>query len=174
MTGHGGMFAGKDVVVITDNDAPGEKYGADIAADLTAFAKSVHVVPAAGIAGYTGVKLKDGGDITDVFETVKTDMQGLKEFIGDIGENGIGSLRYADSNETVKYFSADKLAEAYERELDSLGVTGAVRYEGVEDKDLRHRLNGITLGAMDCDERQEAYEADRKIDIERETDDFER
>jgi len=79
------LFEGKDVVIITDNDEPGESYGKLIAESLSPLkqavketdfditlsdersliAKSVTIISAAVIAP---VAEKEGGDISDIFE----------------------------------------------------------------------------------------------------------
>jgi 5S rRNA maturation endonuclease (ribonuclease M5) len=66
--GYAPQFAGKEVVVITDNDTPGKNYGRDIENSLEGVAKGVTVIPAETLMQ----GLKQGGDITDVLETLKS------------------------------------------------------------------------------------------------------
>jgi hypothetical protein len=54
----------------------------------------------------------------------------------------VGYLSYADSDETVAYHSADELAAAYKREMNSLGAEG-VRFTDVTDSGLKRRLTQI-------------------------------
>lgn len=56
------FFRGKNVVIITDNDEPGEKYGMSAAQSVISTAAAVKLIRSADI--YSGVKAK--GDISDI------------------------------------------------------------------------------------------------------------
>jgi antirestriction protein ArdC len=54
----------------------------------------------------------------------------------------VGALWYADNEETVLYYSAEELVEAYRRELVSHSP-GVVFFRDVEDKELERKLNEV-------------------------------
>jgi 5S rRNA maturation endonuclease (ribonuclease M5) len=70
------LFAGKEVVVITDNDDPGRRYGDEISESLQGVAESVKVIPAETLSY---APLRTGGDITDIVEM--TSKQSAKSMI---------------------------------------------------------------------------------------------
>jgi hypothetical protein len=65
-TAHNQHFAGKDIVIITDNDKAGENYGKNISENLVNIANSVKVIPSAIIAQMAGFVLQEKGDISDI------------------------------------------------------------------------------------------------------------
>ena len=56
------VLAGRDIVIVTDNDDPGRKYGQTVAKGVQAIANSVKVVPSTAIYAATPQK----GDISDI------------------------------------------------------------------------------------------------------------
>jgi hypothetical protein len=67
-----------------------------------------------------------------------------------------GYLSFADSGETVPYYSADELAAAYKREMFSLGAYG-VHFKDIADNSLKQRLTNLYLdecGISDEDRRE--------------------
>jgi 5S rRNA maturation endonuclease (ribonuclease M5) len=60
------LFTDKTVIVITDNDPPGRKYGRNIAENLAGIAKTLTIIPAEKML--PGLKIK--GDISDITELV--------------------------------------------------------------------------------------------------------
>lgn len=59
----------RDLIIITDNDEPGKKYGNTIAKNLSGIAKSIKIVPSASIWD----KCPDKGDISDIIEALGKD-----------------------------------------------------------------------------------------------------
>lgn len=74
-------FAGRDVVIITDNDDPGTEYGQFVAEHINGAAASVKIVPAKAI--WPDVQLK--GDFSDIVAALGADeaLNRLQEAIGN-------------------------------------------------------------------------------------------
>lgn len=88
------MFAGKDVVIIYDNDDAGRK-GAKAKADIL---KTV----ASSVKSITNLVDKKGGDVTDYFTDGGTSSE-LEKLIENAEEIGVKHIDYSDSIST-KYF----------------------------------------------------------------------
>jgi 5S rRNA maturation endonuclease (ribonuclease M5) len=65
---HNQYFKGKDVVVLTDNDDVGRKYGKNVADNLSTVTKSLKVIPSEVLAQSIGLRPTEKMDITDIYE----------------------------------------------------------------------------------------------------------
>jgi putative DNA primase/helicase len=98
------LFSGKTVVVITDNDDPGKKYGREIAASLRGICKIGAIVPAVKLLH----GLKEKGDISDVIEL-----------------NGVDTTKTALISAEQKVFS--KQVQPTKIDLNSIGYVDEKR-----------------------------------------------
>ena len=57
---------GKDIIILTDNDDAGRKYGSTVARNVFSIAKSVKIIPAAAIWN----KCPEKGDISDIVQAI--------------------------------------------------------------------------------------------------------
>lgn len=62
-------LTGRDMIIITDNDELGKKYGTTVAKHLSGIAKSIRIVPSASV----WAQCPDKGDISDIIEMLGKD-----------------------------------------------------------------------------------------------------
>lgn len=105
-------LAGRDIVIVTDNDDPGRKYGQTVAKGVQAIANSVKVVPSTAIYADTPKK----GDISDIVGIIGQ-TAALEELTRATAAAPVYDPTAAapgDPEEEPKYFEARKASEVEE------------------------------------------------------------
>ncbi len=81
-------FEGKDVIILPDNDSPGQKYASRAYADIAPVAKSVKIINLPG--------LRTKGDVVDWFKAGKTPDDLRKLILSDVKSDGPVDGDYAE------------------------------------------------------------------------------
>ena len=105
-------LAGRDIVIVTDNDDPGRKYGRTVAKGVQDAAASVKVIPSTAIYADTPAK----GDISDIVGIIgqAAAFQELTRATAAAPVYDPTAAAPGDSEEEPKYFEARKASEVEE------------------------------------------------------------
>lgn len=106
------VLAGRDIVIVTDNDDPGRKYGQTVAKGVQPIANSVKVVPSTAI--YTDTPTK--GDISDIVGIIGQ-AAALEELTRATAAAPVYDPKAAapeDPEEEPRYFEARRASEVEE------------------------------------------------------------
>lgn len=97
---------GRDIVVLTDNDDVGEKYGQFVASHVVSIASNVKIIPAVGI--YSGVNHK--GDISDIVTEIGIDAA------KDALSSAIANAKNYQGNDVLTEFGFYRLCDLSDEE----------------------------------------------------------
>lgn len=105
-------LAGRDIVIVTDNDDPGRKYGQKVAKGVQSVAASVKVIPSTAIYADTPAK----GDISDIVGIIgqTAALEELNRATAEAPVYDPTAAAPGDSEEEPKYFEARKASEVEE------------------------------------------------------------
>ncbi|MBR4050854.1 MAG: toprim domain-containing protein [Clostridia bacterium] len=109
-------FMGKDVIVISDNDEPGEKHAHNVASGILSIANSIKIIPAIKLLN----SLKKGGDFSDIVEELGQEeaQKRLDEAIETADDFKKKTPEYIRTDGNKKYVNASLLAKAFKHNED--------------------------------------------------------
>ncbi|MCL1881086.1 MAG: hypothetical protein FWF76_02795 [Oscillospiraceae bacterium] len=113
-------FRNKDVVIISDNDKAGIAHSTEISDNLRNVARSLKIVSALEIAKSANATLKDGGDISDVYEAVGAlqTSSALLRAVSDVSDIAIENVPQSQTKSEIRDSATSSSLDVARSEFD--------------------------------------------------------